>query len=293
MLWFWLTLMAAAGWAVCNIIDKFLMEKRVKDVEPLLVFSGVSLLIFSFAIFAVVGIRPSFDFLHLLSIGRGCLWVGILYFYLGAIKRDDISRVTPLFGLQVILITVLGVALFGEIFSAWKYVGVALIMLGAFLLAFRRDAGITRKSDALVFVLLAVFFIAMSYPIDKWVLGMMNRWEYVAHTFLGSAVGFVFLLKQKFRKSFVELARGSWHLVLTTNLLGAAFDVAVIYAISLGPISLISPLLQTQGMFLLAYTVLVARFFPGILKEEVGLKVTGIKFLAILLILAGVYLIGR
>ena len=165
-------------------------------------------------------------------------------------------------------------------------------MVGAFLIAFRREAGITHKSDALVFVLISILFISMAYPIDKWILGSMDKWEYIAHNFLGASVGFLFLLKQKYRRSFLELAKGSWHLVLGSNLIGAGFDALLIYAISLGPISLISPLLQTQAMFLLFYTIFLTRFFPKILKEEVEVRVTGIKLAAILIILAGVYLIG-
>jgi hypothetical protein len=66
---------------------------------------------------------------------------------------------------------------------------------------------------------------------------------------------------------------------------------AFIFAYAQGSISLVSSLAALQPFITLIYVILLSRFFPGILVEEMGGKTLAVKVAAVLLIVAGVYLI--
>ncbi|MBN9018117.1 MAG: EamA family transporter [Rhizobiales bacterium] len=75
----------------------------------------------------------SYVFLVLSGLATGASWLC----YFRALKLGDAARVAPIDKLSVVLVAVFGVALLGERLSMKNWLGVALIGLGALLVASR------------------------------------------------------------------------------------------------------------------------------------------------------------
>lgn len=75
----------------------------------------------------------SYVFLVLSGLATGASWLC----YFRALKLGDAARVAPIDKLSVVMVAVFGVALLGERLSMKNWLGVALIGLGALLVASR------------------------------------------------------------------------------------------------------------------------------------------------------------
>lgn len=75
----------------------------------------------------------SYLFLVLSGCATGVSWLC----YFRALKLGDAARVAPVDKLSVVLVAIFGVLLLGERLSATNWLGVALIALGAVLVAWR------------------------------------------------------------------------------------------------------------------------------------------------------------
>ena len=75
----------------------------------------------------------TYTFLVLSGLATGASWLC----YFRALKIGDAARVAPVDKLSVILVAVFGVLFLGERLSAINWAGVALVALGAILLAVR------------------------------------------------------------------------------------------------------------------------------------------------------------
>ena len=63
------------------------------------------------------------------------------------------------------------------------------------------------------------------------------------------------------------------------------------YAASLGPITLASTIGLISPLFTLAFAILITKYLPKVLREEIDRKTVALKLVAIVLIFFGTYLI--
>ena len=77
--------------------------------------------------------RRSYLFLTLSGLATGASWVC----YFRALKLGEAARVAPIDKLSVVLVAIFGVMFLGERLSGTGWVGVALIAVGAGLVAYR------------------------------------------------------------------------------------------------------------------------------------------------------------
>ena len=81
-------------------------------------------------------------------------------------------------------------------------------------------------------------------------------------------------------------------IVLTSQVTGVGGLLSFVYAVSLGPISLVSALGNTQSIFLLFYTTVLTIFKPHIIKEDISKGPLFLKIIAIVVMVVGVYLVS-
>lgn len=104
----------------------------VRTVVILLVVSGIVAATGQWQSLDTVSGR-SYAFLVLSGLATGASWMC----YFRALKLGDAARVAPVDKLSVVLVAVFGVAFLGERLSMRQGLGVALITLGAVLVAFK------------------------------------------------------------------------------------------------------------------------------------------------------------
>jgi hypothetical protein len=73
------------------------------------------------------------------------------------------------------------------------------------------------------------------------------------------------------------------------NAIGIFF---MVWAFSIGSVSLVNALIATEPFMVLAITVFLTLFFPSLIKEEIGKGTIIYKLIAILMIFAGVWMVN-
>lgn len=130
-------LLAAVFAALTALLAKLGVEQVPPDlatfIRTLVVVVGLAVIVVATGQWqAVHGIsRRSYVFLVLSGLATGASWLC----YFRALQLGDVARVAPIDKLSVVIVAVLGVALLGEQLSWLNWLGVALVGVGAILVA--------------------------------------------------------------------------------------------------------------------------------------------------------------
>src|SRR3989338_5525137 len=138
MSWVLLTLLAVNLWAISNVIDKHIINRHVRNpwiivsIETVTTILLTSLIVLFSQIFVP-------DTAHaILGIVVGFLWFGGIVFYFRALQDEEVSRVVPFFAIIPIFTLLLATVLLKETFTPGKYAGILLLVIGAFLISYRK-----------------------------------------------------------------------------------------------------------------------------------------------------------
>ena len=293
--WILISLLSALLMALVALVDRYVLVNLVKSALAPLSVLGVIGLIPSLAILAVKG-RPGLDGAGvLLGLGAGLAFLAMGYFYFRAAQVEEISRVIPLYYLSPALVAALAPFLVNESLTAGKYAGIALLIAGAALISLRWPPGLRHGGAAVRLMVLAAAGLAAYSLATKRLLSFGDYWSVFALARLGMFFGVVPIVLRHRRILRAEVSgRRGRNVVLfmaANEALAMAASFVFTVAASLGPISIVNALSSTQPFFVLALGLVLARFRPGLLKEERGLAATGLKVAAIAIMFAGLVLI--
>ncbi len=233
----------------------------------------------------------------LLVTASGILLVLYLIPYFKALAIDDASRVVPLFQVVPVMVLILSFIFLNEKLSWEQFFGFLLIVFGGFILGSEKiENGIfkTRKSfwymmiSSMLYASIGVLFKIASYE--------GNFWITLAYQTIGAGIGSIFLLLvKKYRTEFIKQVKNislkTWGVLSLNEICNALANIAYAYAITLAPIALVTVAGGVQPVFLLVGGVFLSRLFPQFIKEDISRSVLGIKFICVLFIFAGLYLI--
>jgi drug/metabolite transporter (DMT)-like permease len=178
-----------------------------------------------------------------------------------------------------------------EIFTLEKYLGIFLIVFGSIFISVKKGTKI-ELSKALGFMLLAIIFEAFHLVSQKVVLNNLNYWS----TFFWVRIGTLFSIPILFTQfnSFIKIVKKTpltaIYLSLREILSGSGVYLSVI-AYSLGPVSLVSALIQVEPLVVLFMVTFLSIFKPKILKEELKSSILLLKIISIAMIVGGAILI--
>ncbi len=295
MLWILFAIIANVLFAVSNLFDKFLIEKRVRDPLALTVFGGwIDLLV---ALIIVL--------IHGLSI-TGPLQVGVLLLsgvfvelalipYFKALSLEDASRISPLFQSMPVFVLLLSSVFLRETLTHRQLLGFLLILSGSFIVSMRKtDAGIFKIRKAFWWVLLASILWALPAVMFKFVVIKQTFWDALALEFFGVAIGatiLFFLYKTRVIAQIRDIGAGTWSILNINELIYIAGRVSNFYAITLGLVSLVAVLGGTIPLFVFLFGLVLSLWFPGIIKEDITRASIVTKISSIILVSCGLWFI--
>lgn len=293
MSWYFFAILAAVVWAVSNVIDRVTYTKFIKKaVTPMLVFAVLELL--TVAILAVTtGIDSFSPYETLLGLIAGFTYSLMFVFYVLAVRREEISKVVPLFGLAPIFVMVLAAVTLGEVFTPLVYIGIALTLLGAVTLSVQRG-GRFRFNAAFWFMVGAAASAAVTEVVSKHLLNSHDYWSVFAYT---RGISGLTLLPIALwgGQELAGMIRQRRIKVLSLIFLAEALNMmgilCILIAASKGYVTLVNAITQIQPFIVLLLAVLLSRVAPQILKEEGGLRVFIRKLGSITIMFIGVILI--
>jgi len=297
MNWVLFSLLSRASWGVDNIIDKQLRETYLPDSLVLALITGVtslsiSLLIVLFNGLNWIGLTP----VALVTLAGLIQFIAVFAFF-QAVAKEEISRVIPLFQFTPILVLILSFLFLGEVLTFSNYIAFVLILIGGFLISIKRVAGLFRLRGAFWWMVLSSSIYAVQAVLLKSLYVSYSFWDLTIYLgfgeFIPTLLAFLFVvnIRNRFTKRISVLKSGGWQLLILGMFFTAIASLGGLWAITTGPVSLISAFRGFQSVFVLIYAVLLSVWFPKILKEELGKGVLVVKAMAIFLMMIGLYLI--
>ena len=297
MVWLLFALLGNFFYACSGIIDQLLRKKHVKHN------ASVTILWLVFFFFVWLAIVP---FIHIsvpaapkilaaLVAGFMVLMVALPYFY--AISVEEVSKVVPVWQLSSVFVLVISAVFLGEALLPRHYYGFAAMLLGGLLLGIDMGKGGFKMNKAVLAVAAASVMLAVHLVLIKFFYTTESFWNGFFWIPLGSFAGaaFLALLPGNFKRvkgELLSLTKLGFGLLLASTIVTFLADVSLLLAIKKGPVSLVSVIGGTQMMFLFVMTVIISRYFPRILKENISRKALLTKFGAIALMIVGLYLIS-
>ena len=298
-MWPVLSLISAFSASSINYIDKYLLEKHLKDqsVGSLVIVSAI---VGAPLALLVGSIWPSVTNIStntaLLIILNGALYVAWLIPYLKALFRDDTSTVIPLFQLYPVISYFLGMVLLNETISSAQIIGSLLIISGSLALTLDIQPGrkIVFKKELLFLVLLSSFLLALnSVLIKKFAIQTDFQttvfWEYIGFFFAAVSL---FIFHTTYRKEFILLLKNNSQKILgislVNELLAAISKTTLNFAFLLAPVSMVSVLAEgTTPVITLILGLALTKIAPNFIQENTEKKHLAKKIVAIAIILVG------
>jgi len=294
--WFIIAIIAYFLFAINGIADKFLLTKAVGNPAVYAFYVGISSIVVFFL--SPFGLHMVPVPVLLLALASGAAFVCALYFFYSAIKETSISRILPIEGGLVPLFTLIFAYVAGldslTHVQLWAF---GLLVLGAVLVDFKKtDKGWSplHWHNALI----AAFFFALSFILTKYVYNETNFISGLIWTRLGLVLAAVaiFVLSTKTRGEIFSAPRqtstGNKFLFYISHAAGSAASFLQNYAISLGSVVIINAMQGVQFVLILMMSVVLSRYFPKVLKEEITKPILVQKITAIVLISAGLGLLS-
>ena len=294
--WLFLSLLGAAALSVTGIIDKFILGKYVRDPLAYLAALVVMQQILIVAVPAYLGWGYVFP-QSLYALAAGGAQVVLWAAYLLALQVEETSRVAALVYVFPVFVFLGAYLLLGETLAASDYAGGALLVGSAILISYQAaQEGGTILSPALKYMAVFWIFTAAYALAAEYLLAFMNEWHLILWSSLGSLLAVLPLLGRKAVRKEVAGYFRSGPFLLSALLADELFDFlgrgAFIFAYAAGSVALVSSVAALQPFITLVYVILLGLLVPGILREEMDRKTMAQKTLAIIMIVAGVYLVS-
>lgn len=294
ILGFIFAILAGLVWSIGNVIDKTVVSKYIKN--PIFILFIISLISF------VVGILIlAFDYQPLAY--RDWLFVLAASFfyilgnltYLYALKREESSRVVPLFALANVFVPILAAIFLGEIFGGKQYLGIILVVFGSLLILARGNLISSLKSKGLYLMLISSFSFSAPDIINKWLLRRYDYWVVFGYVrILLGLFGLLILLFyfSEIKNCLKNTGRNYLGLISGSQILSVAGALLFIISMSYWFVTLTETVSSSQYIFLLLWIIFLSRFKPHILAEELSRKIMRQKIISIILIIVGIYLVS-
>jgi transporter family protein len=173
MNWIILALIAPLMWAVSNLIDKFLLDKRLENpLSSMTILGIISVLVLIIVpiFYPVSSVSPSFI---ALAFTAGILNTVMTYFYFKALQFEEVSRIVPWFYISPLFIMAFAAIFLSETLTIPNYIGVFLLVGGAILISLKKTLSFGRS---FWLMMCCVLTSSISSIISKYLLNSADYW---------------------------------------------------------------------------------------------------------------------
>ena len=289
--WILIALAASAIGSMTVVVDKILITKYSKDW------------IYLTAFFGVINFLPALVLLFFIDLFVPAIYLGLIagilfrmasFFYMKSISLEEASRVVPLFLTSVVFVLIMESIFLDEQLLLHHYAGMIAVVFGSFIIMTRSVKSLLKISNAFYFMIMSSFVFAISEIVLKIAYARSDFLSIIFWAFTGSMLASIPILLFKLKKHHkLFYNKHKLHHILISQLL--VFTVALSiywYALSLGPVSLVTTLGGIDGLFVFIFAIVLTKFSPTILKEVIDRKTLLTKTFAISFIIVGIVLIN-
>lgn len=289
------SILSPALYGISNYIDKFFLEKY--DIKPtvITVYSGIFGLSAGLIVLFFTGYYQTDIASTVILLFSGFLTILYLLPYYRALSTDETSQIIPLFQFAPIFVLILSFFLLGEKLHVSQYIGAFLIIIGSFVISVEKfDKKIFKIRPAFWYMMLSSFMFALSIVLYKFGVESIPFWHTLPYEGIGMAIGAlsIFLFtRETFIKETKKFPKKLYALMSVNEGLFVGARYTAYFALSLIPATIVNVLGGFQPLFVLLYGIILSLWFPTIIKEIITKKTLGVKFISIIIILIGTFLI--
>jgi len=294
--WIALALCGAAVAGMINILDKTLLFRYLRSPLTLPFLIGVAQgTIGIIMVLAVTWPETATASSVGWSLFSGALWGLSAWFLLRVLYSQEVSRTVPVYQTFPIFTALLAVVFLGEDLSVVHWIAIVATVAGAVLISLRLDQGyrslLLHRSFFLLMLgsgIAAAAHVTSKVALDD--LPVLNT-----HALRSLGLSGVLLLGA-LRPAALRDVRGLLRqrspafaiLGMNEVVLASSSMLLTLWALSLGPVSLVTTLVATRSFFVLLYSTALALRFTGFLGEETSARTLVVKIVSTSLIVAGV-----
>ncbi|MCX8214790.1 MAG: EamA family transporter [SAR202 cluster bacterium] len=299
MSWFWIALLSAALLGLVGILDKALLFHFAKSWLTLPLLIGIAQGAIGITLLLVLPWTDAGAAAIGWAVLSGLLWgIGSLFLFYLLFEREA-SKTIPIFQTFPAFVAPMAVIFLGEDLALYQWIAILAVVAGAVMNSMKRDAGYGGLSlDGAFYVLIAASVLAAAANIAG-KLAVDSMEVLAAHAFRVSGMSSLMLVFSLRRAPMREV----WGFVRSRSPALGIFGlnefvvantgmIINLWAISLGPVSLVTAVTATTSLFLLAYGFALALVFKGALGEQISAGSVAIKVVSTATMVVGVALIA-
>ena len=296
MSWIAIALIAAAVSAVVNIFDKTVIHRYASSPLTLPLLIGIAQTAVGLAVLAVVRTPPEATAQAVgWAIGSGVLFGLGGQILIRTLFTQEVSRTIPVYQTFPVFAALIAVVFLDEVVTPSQWAAIGATVAGAVALSVRTDAGYRTLflHRAFVALMLGSLLTGAAHVTGK--LAVDELPVLYTHGLRMLSLGLVFLafnLRAAPLREVVGFVRGRSPALLfvgVNELFTANVSLLLtLWALSLGPVSLVSALVGTRALYVVLYSTGLALVWKGALGEETSPRALAVKVGSTALIVAGV-----
>jgi len=298
-MWLFITILGCLLLAIVNILDKFIVTKKVKPILFVFYSTVIALPLFLLIPFGVVFLKTSLDWsvtlLSGLTFGMG-LWCMYKAFF-----ENEISHVGPLLGAAIsFFVFILSQIFLGEKITSFQIGGVFLLILGSLIISFEKSKKNNGLHIGILWAVLAGFLFAVSNVTTKYIY---NHYDfYSGFVWTKGFTGIIALIILCFprvrevifkptKKVSQNSSASKFWLIVSNKFLAVVGVLLVQYATAISSVTLVNALTGVQYACIILLVALLSKFKPKIFKETYSKLEIIQEICAVVLITIGVALL--
>jgi len=284
--WLVLALLWPLLYSFVNIIDKFLIEKRVKNYYSYGVLTGVLFLLSVGIIWSLVDLPTISKSVLFFGTLAGVTY-GIIYLmYFRFLAYAEVSRIIGMGYLFVAFVAVYSRIFLGEELSVIKYGAILVAIFGTMLLGVHKHGQKLKFTHFFWLMILYAAILGIVDVSDKYVVEHVTFWE--AYILVTIPLGIVLLSPLASTKVRADLRQAARSLpgIILAQVFTIAGSLTFLAAAAQAPIAIVSALGTLQPVFVFLLMLLSSVFTPRMLKEIMTPRVLGFKMLGIACVVA-------
>ena len=297
MSWIVTAVASAAVWGAVNIVDKTLLQNYVRSHVTLQliigILQGATGLVFVAGFASADNIATSEAVWAVLA-GFLSGFAGLLLLYM--LRSQEVTRVVPITQSAPIFAAIIAFLFLDETLTIIQWLAVLVTVAGAVLISVDRDVRYQRffLNRSFFPLIGASFIMAMGHVVSKVPLDTLS--VFLVHGLRSLGISVVLLgasiSNRDARDDLARLIRSRSRglaLVSFSELVLASFAFLLfLWALSEGPVGLVSALASTRSLFILLFSVTLSLRFRGLLGERMTPGVLGVKLASVTMIVVGV-----
>jgi len=298
MNWLFFALLAPATVSIVVFVDKYLLEKEVKDYRGMPLYGAIMAFIFG-TLFWVANSFPTLTPRDtILILVTGLLTTFGSAFYFRVIASEEASNVLILIQLSPIIVLILSVVFLREAITAQQLIGFFLILAGTIGVTLKKQNLALHFSPPFLFMLLAAFCWASSSVLFKFVIDTNSFVKVVSYESWGMAIGGLILyvalpsIRNAFNHTNRSISKKALAVIFINEGVFVASRLFTFLALVTGAVTLVTVLGSTSVFFGILYGLLLMLIAPKIFRESTNRKELVKKLIFAAIVFIGIMLIS-